>query len=291
MPPTLFYSRKSDYLTRANCRQLRKNLLLPFLLVSFTALAQTIRTPGSFSYTALTAYSRQQADAFSFAGNTAAAASIKKFSAGLFSERRFGLKALSSHAAALVLPTASGHFGLRADYLGDAAYNEATAGLAYGRNLGEKAAIGVQFNYFSFSAMGYGAASTVTVDAGAMVRLTPQLQAGLQACNPVGASWGKDGTKRLPSVYRAGVGYDVSDQFYVAAEAEKASGSALGINAGLQYQAAAKLVARAGLRSATSVYYFGFGVQLKQLRFDVTAAVHPYLGLSPGLLMLYSSGK
>jgi hypothetical protein len=87
------------------------------------------------------------------------------------------------------------------------------------------------------------------------------------------------------------VGYDVSEQFFVAVEAEKATGTPLGINAGLQYRAAEKLVTRAGVRSATSLYYLGFGVQRKQFRFDVTVSVHPYLGMSPGLLLLYSATK
>ncbi len=270
---------------------MRKNLLITLFLTSFAATAQTIRTPGSFSYTTLTAYSRQTADAFSFGGNTAAASALKDFSAGIYSERRFGLKALSSYAAASVLPTTSGNFGLRADYLGNFSYNEATVGLSFSRNLGEKASVGVQFNYFSLSAAGYGSGSAVTVDAGIMAHLTPQIHVGIQACNPAGTSWGKEGNERLPSIYRAGLGYDVSEQFFIAAEAEKASGSSMGINAGLQYRAAEKLITRAGIRSGTSAYYFGFGVQLEQLRFDVTASVHPYLGLSPGLLMVYSAAK
>lgn len=255
----------------------------------FAAKAQNLRSPGSFAYTLVTTYSRQAADAFSFNGNTAAAARVKTFSAGLYSTRRFGLKDLTSSAVSLLLPTPSGHFGLQVDYFGNTAYNEAAAGLAYARPLGAKAALGVRFNYFSLSAAGYSRSSAVTVDAGVLAQLTPQLQAGIQVCNPMRSSWQKAGTERLPSVYRAGLGYDVSHQLFVMAEAEKASDRFLGINAGLQYRPAEKLEARVGIQSASSAIYVGFGIQLKQLRCQVTASVHPYLGLSPGLLLLYST--
>jgi hypothetical protein len=263
-------------------------LLFSAVLSSLTAGAQTIRTPESFTYTRLTAYSQQVTDAFSPDGNLGALPATKTFSAGIFSERRFGLPDLGAHAIAFVLPTTSGSFGLQADYLGSTVYNESSVGFAYGKNLGSKMSLGVQANYFSFRAAGYGAASTVTADLGVIVHLTPQLNAGVQACNPVRNSWGKDGAETVPAIYRAGLGYDVSKQVFVAVEAEKAERYPVSINAGVHYAVAEKLVARAGIRSATSVYYLGIGLQLKQFRFDVTTSVHPYLGLTPGLLLLYS---
>jgi hypothetical protein len=270
---------------------LRKSLLLTAFLFSLEAPAQFIRTPGSFAYTRFTAYSTRFTDAFSFSGNAGSLAATQTISAGVFSERRFGLKDLSAYAAAFVLPTPSGHFGLRADYLGGASYNESSMGLAYGRDLGSKVALGVQFNYFALTAAGYGAASAINADAGVMIHLTPQLNAGFQACNPVGTSWNKNGTGPLPAIYRAGLGYEASPHFFVSAEAEKTENEPLSINAAMQYTMAEKVVARAGIRSATAVYYLGFGVQRKGFRFDVTASMHPYLGLTPGLSLLYVAGK
>lgn len=198
------------------------------------------------------------------------------------------LKALSSYSAALVLPTASGNFGLKGDYFGEQSYNESSVGLAYARALGTKAAVGVQFNYVGLKVAGYGSASTLNFDAGVIFHLTTQLNAGLHVYNPVAASWGKQGVEKLPSVYAMGLGYDVSPQVYIGAEAEKVEGRSIGVNAGLHYQIANKLITRIGVHSATSAYYFGFGVQLKSIRLDATVSLHPYLGTTPGLLLLYS---
>lgn len=268
---------------------MKKQLLIPLLLFFTFARGQTLRTPVSFLYTGLTAYSSQFPDAFSFSANQASLAGAKVFSAGVYSEQRFLLKALRVHAASFVLPTASGNFGLRVDYAGEAGYNESSLGFAYAKNLGSKMAIGVQFNYVGLKTAGYGAASTFNFDAGAMVHLSPQLNAGIHVYNPLGQRFGKDGTEKLPFVYNAGLGYDVSPQVFIGIEAEKVEGQALGINGGVHYKLAEKLTARAGVRSATATYCFGFGVQLRWFRLDATAAFHPYLGVSPGLLLLYSS--
>lgn len=264
-----------------------------FLICAFffssLAHAQNLRHSIDLTYTRLTAYSNAFADAFSFAGNQAALASAKKFSAGVYSERRFLLKELSAYSAAAVLPTASGNFGFKGDYFGGQAYNESSLGLAYARALGNKAAVGVQFNYTGLKAAGYGSASTLNFDAAALFHLTPQLNAGLHVYNPVAVGWGKNELEKLPSVYAMGLGYDVSPQVYFGAEAEKVEDQPIGINAGLHYELAEKLIARVGVRSATAVYYFGFGVKWKTVRLDATASVHPYLGLTPGLLLLYSA--
>ena len=248
-----------------------------------------VRTPVGSVYTKLTAYSHQFNDAFSFGANQGALAGIKKFSLGVFSEKRFLLQELSTYSMAFVLPTTSGNFGVKGDYNGGQLYNEASAGLAYARSLGNKIDVGVQFNYFSMKASTYGSASTINFDAGAVFHLTSQINAGLHAYNPVGMKLGKDGEEKLPSVYSAGIGYDASPKFFIGAEAEKIEDQSLTVNAGLHYVIADKLIARGGISSATSVYYLGFGVQLKNLRLDATATFHPYLGVTPGLLLLYST--
>lgn len=270
---------------------MKTSLLFTVLLFPLAAPAQTLRSSGNITYTHLAAYSTKFVDAFSVGGNTGALATAEKFSAGIYSERRFGLKELGAHAATVVVPTSSGNFALRGDYLGGTAYNESSVGLAYGRKLGDRLLLGMQFNYYALKATGYEAASSVNVDAGLLVRLTPELSAGVQACNPVQSAWSKEGIGRPPGVYRAGVGYDASQQFLLTAEAEKVEDKPLGINVGIQYLLAEKLLVRAGIHSATTVYFFGLGLRLKYLRFDVTASLHPYLGLSRGLLLLYAPAE
>ena len=255
------------------------------------SVAQVVRTPVSIIYPSLHTYSTQFNDAFSFRSNTAALGGLKHFSAGIFSERRFMLQELSSYSFVAALPTSSGNFGMCGDYYGGQPYNETTLGFGYGRKLGDKVDVGLRFNYFSMTAAGYGSSSALTFDAGAIFHLTEFVQTGLHVYNPVGMKVGKTGEEKLPAVYAAGIGYDVSPQLFIGAEAQKTEDLPLSINAGIHYVLAEKLVARAGISSATSVYYLGFGVQLKSFRIDATSSFHPYLGVTPGLLLMYSPTK
>lgn len=263
-------------------------LLAVFLPPTFLQ-AQTVRTPVAVVYPSLNTYSGHFRDAFSFRSNPAALAGVKTVSAGLFSERRFLLQALSGHSLAAALPTQSGVFGARADYFGTALYNETTLGLAYGRKAGSKVDVGLEFNYHSIGAQGYGSASVLSFDAGAVVCLTEAVQAGIATQNPVGMRFGKSSEERLPALYSAGIGYDASPQLFIGAEAQKVEDQPLTINAGIQYLFAEKLLARGGFASGTSTYLLGFGFKRKTLRLDVTASFHPYLGVTPGLLLLYSA--
>jgi hypothetical protein len=216
---------------------------------------------------------------------------MKEFSAGVYSERRFMLQDLSAYAFAAALPTTSGNFGLTGYYSGGPLYKESILGFAYGRKIGTKADIGLGFDYFTVNASGYGVASALAFRGGAIFHLTDAVQTGVYVYNPVGMKIGESGEEKLSSVYSAGLGYDASSQLFIGAEAQKVEDQPLTINAGLQYRFGDRLLARAGISSATSVYYIGFGVQLKILRLDATASFHPYLGVTPGLLLLYSPQK
>lgn len=267
-----------------------------FLLIAATCCCalvvcgQAARTNSSLVYSSLNTYSLQFNDAFSFRNNAAALAGTKSFSAGVYSERRFLIQELASYSFAAALPTSSGSFGLRGDVFGHSLLRETSIGFGYGRKLGEKLNVGLTFDYTSLHANGYGATSMLTFDAGCIIKFTENFQAGLHTYNPVGLTLGKTDEK-LPPVYSAGMGYDVSPQLFLGAEVVKSEDEPMTVNAGIQYLFADKLLARGGIRSATAAFYLGFGVQLKSLRVDATASVHPYLGVTPGLLLLYSPGK
>ncbi|HTD95266.1 MAG TPA: hypothetical protein VK644_15675, partial [Chitinophagaceae bacterium] len=175
--------------------------------LSLKANAQVI---SAHPYTAVGAYSVKHRDAFSFETNQAALAGVKQPSAGIFSERKFFLKELNSYALALVAPIPGGGVGISADYYGFSAYNEGRAGLAYGRGLGSKASVGVQFSYCSRHAAGYKGLSAIGFGLSALLSITDKLTTGLRVENPVGGQFGGSPENKLPAVYSAGFGYEPS---------------------------------------------------------------------------------
>lgn len=101
-------------------------------------------------------------------------------------------------------------------------------------------------------------------------------------------SWGKNEEEKLPAVYSAGLGYDASEDFFVSTEIEKVEDLPLNVNASIQYKFADRFLARGGVSTASSVYFLGVGFRIQNFRFDVTASVHPQLGVTPGLLLIYT---
>ncbi len=208
----------------------------------------------------------------------------------LYGEQRFSLAATRFYNAILALPTPKGNFGIQLKYGGFKNFNEMQLGIAYARNLGNKAAVGIQFNYYGYQIPAYNSASSVCVELGALLHLTDALNLGVHAYNPVGGQLSKTGDK-LPAAYTLGLGYDASDLFFVSAEMVKEENLPINVNAGVQYQWRKQFFARVGIATATSSPNAGLGLGWGQFRMDVTASYHPVLGLSPGVLLIMQLGK
>ncbi|HQW82898.1 MAG TPA: hypothetical protein PK987_00470 [Ferruginibacter sp.] len=271
-----------------------RKLFLVILFVGFIinfSVAQSLRYTLAQPYISLSAYSQQQNDAMSFTGNQAALASVKNAGVGVFGERRFMLNETSVYTLAGSVPTSLGNFGLQVNYAGFKNFNENTIGLAYARKLGKFADLGVQFNYYSYRVPSYGSASAVNFEIGLMMHLTENLNAGVHVYNPVGGKLGKNNDEKIASSYKAGLGYDASDRFFISAEIVKEEDKDLNVIAGLQYQFAKKFFAKAGFLSESSSAYAGAGVAWKNLRLDISTSYHPELGFSPGILLLMNFKK
>ena len=266
-------------------------LFLFSLFIILKSSSQTLRRPIAASYVGLGAYSQHNHDVFSFTANQASLAQLKSGAAGVYGEKRFLLNELSNYLAVAGFPTTSGNFGLKASYFGSTDYNESQLGLAYARQLGSKIDIGAQFNYNGLNIAGYGNASAISFEIGTILHVSEKLNAGIHINNPVGGKFGKDQQEKLPSVYTIGFGYDASEKFFLSAGIEKEEDQPVNVNAGMQYRFIPQLLARLGVSTATSTGWMGVGLSWKQFRMDVTAAYHPQLGISPGLLLLFNFKK
>lgn len=272
----------------------REKIITSFLILfAITRLVngQPVRSSIALPYTQLSTYSIQQADVFAFTGNQAALVAVKQPGAAIYGERRFMLAEINAYAAAIVVPTSKGNFGLSIRYVGFKNFNENTIGVAYARSLGKKIDFGAQFNYYGYRIPVYGNASTINFEAAILLHCTDRLHAGIQVYNPVGGKLGKTGDQKLPAIYKAGMGYDASEQFFIAAEIIKEEDKAINVMSGLQYHFAKRFFARAGFLSASSIAFAGAGTSWKNIRLDVSASYHQQLGISPGILIMTNFGK
>lgn len=264
-----------------------KRILLPLFITTLNQLsAQSLRYSLAQPYISLSAYSLQQNDPLSFTGNQAALAKAKNAGIGIFGERRFMLKETSVYTLATSLPTRLGNFGIQVNYAGFKNFRENKIGLAYARQLGKLVDVGVQFNYYGYNIPSYGKASAINFEIGAMLHLTDKLNAGVHVYNPVGGKLGKNSDEKLAAAYKAGLGYDVSDKFFISGEIIKEEGKAINGIAGLQYRFAKQFFAKAGFISESGTAYAGAGVSWKNLRLDIASGYHPQLGFSPAMLLI-----
>jgi len=259
-------------------------------IVPASSKAQSLRQPVSAIYLGQASYSTQFGDVFSYLNNQAALAQIKNVAAGVYGERRFLLSATSLYTLAVAIPTKNGNFGVNIKYSGFKNFNESQAGIAYARSLGSKVDVGIQFNYYGYKVPAYNSASTVDFEIGAIVHLTDKFNMGVHMYNPVGGKFSTSNEK-LTAAYKIGFGYDVSENFFLSTEITKEEKYPVDVHTGIQYQFAKQFFARAGIASATSTGYAGFGVSWSNFRLDVTGSYNPQLGLSPGLLLIMDFNK
>lgn len=266
------------------------NLLIAIILVSY-AKAQVIKEPLSVRYAGLGAYSKNFADIFSATSNGASLAQLKTGGFAVYGERRFLLEELNGYSAIAAMRTSSGVFGLEGDFFGSSAFNENELSFIYARKITKSIDIGAKFNYYSVSIPGYGNASAVNFEAGAIFHFTDKIHSGFHVYNPVGSRLGKTSREKLPSVYKTGIGYEASEMVFISAEIVKQEGRQISVNAGFQYNLQENIFIRTGISTLTANSYVSVGLRLSFARIDVNAAYHPQLGFTPGLLLLFNLKK
>ena len=271
-----------------------RKLLLPIILLflevlqSYFAIGQSLRYSTGMPYLNLSAYSTKQTDPFSFTGNQAALAKTNSAGVGIYGERRFLLAENSLFGIAATVPTKLGNFGLQVNYAGFQNFNEQKAGLAYGKSLGDKVDIGIQFNYYGYKIPAYQNGSSVNFEGGAIFHFSEKLNAGIHVYNPVGGTIDKTNNEKLAAVYKFGLGYDASEDFYVSTEIVKEEDQPINVTGGFQYRFKQQFFTRAGFRSDNNTGYAGVGFLYNKLRIAVAASFHPQLGVSPALLLIYN---
>lgn len=249
-------------------------------------MAQSLRYSVSMPYLGLGAYSHKQNDVFSFTSNQAALAQQKNIAIGVYGEQRFMLADNSAYSLAAALPSKLGNFGIKVNHAGYSDFNENAVGLAYARSLGKRIDIGVQFNYYGYRIPAYQNASSLNFEIGAIMHLTEKINAGFHVYNPVGGKLGKSEDEKLASVYKFGIGYDASENFFVSVETIKEEDKPLNVVGGVQYQFQKQFFARIGFVSDTGSGFGGVGISWKSIRLDVSANYHPQLGFTPGLSLI-----
>ncbi len=263
-----------------------------FIFCFAKANAQQFKNNVGSPYISLSAYSKTNTDAFGTYSNTAALGNAKNAAIGLYAERRYGLQELNNINAIVAIPVQAGAFAVTANRYGFEGFSETQLGLGYGRALSEKISVGGKINYYTQQIPSYGTASTLNIEAGMLLHLTPKLNAGISTYNPTGGKFGANKAEQLQSIYKFGLGYDVSNKVNIATEIVKTENEPISLIGAVHYQFEKKFFAKVGLSTLASNFFVAAGIAVNnQFRLDVSIAHHQQLGLTPGVVLLYNFAK
>jgi hypothetical protein len=232
-------------------------------------------------------YSRNFHQLFTALQNQAALAYIPAVTAGVSTERRFMLDAISRHTAALAIPVHHGAFGLNYQQSGYSAFREQVLGLAYGRKLGPRVSIGMQIDYLSKVIPLYATASTITFELGCILHLTSQLHAGLHAFNPGSNRFIRLDHEQIPAIYSAGLGYEVSTAFLVSVAVIQETAIAPATKVMCEYRIIPQLSLQLGICTVPQLNSAAIGLTLQQLYLQLSTNYHPQLGISPAISIIW----
>ena len=265
-----------------------KNLFIGYGLLQATLCsAQVVQQPVFIEAAGMGAYSNRFTDCFSSLTNPASLSSLPHFTAGVLAEKKFMLAELNHFIAVLGIPAGKGGIGITTGWYGNSDYNETAMSVAYGKKLG-KVNIGIAFRYTMLRIAGYGSDAATGFTLGSTWQVTPEICAGFELVNPAGGKFSKNPGEKLPAIYKTGLGYEVSEKLLLVTEVIKEENKPVSVHAGMQYKIAGKLITRFGITTAGSSPYFGAGWRWKNMRVEVLAGYHTRLGITPGLMLVYT---
>ncbi len=228
-------------------------------------------------------YNREAGDALAWTGNAVGLAGEMNAMAGVYSCRPYLLEGLGEHAITGSLPVFSGGLGMYLAYSGSSYLNTSKAGIAYGRSLTDRLALGLGFDYQQLSLRGYGRSGFITARAGGRISLTGRLH--LLAHVVVPATDTQNGAMQLSG--STGIGFIFSPQLSGFLSIHRMGGSATSVHAGFLYRPVHAVSIKAGFSGVQPASWLSLGWQRGRFQFEVQGSYHLALGLTPGIALQF----
>lgn len=226
-------------------------------------------------------------DVFAAQNNPAGLGFIHYWGFGVSSERKFITDGLDLINASMVMPTATGTFGLSANYFGKSAFNQKMIALSFGKQFGKKFSTGVKFDYINFEIEEYGQKNIFTFDIGFQYIPIEKLLLSAHLFNPLSINVEKVFGEDLPTIMRFGLNYIPVNKVQLSVEIEKDLDFKPNFKAGISYQLAEKIYLRGGINSYPLRGTFGVGIDLKKIMIDFAGAYQERLGTTPQISLQY----
>ena len=256
-----------------------------FILLPFISWPQTIPFAMVPPYLQLNAYSSMETKKGGSPGHPAALASTTRFTGMIMAEQKFLMKELGNYQLAFSLPVAGGGFGFQAGRFGGPSFQNTSFSIGYGRKMGDLD-LGSQFCFQHQQASGYAGVASLSAQACIAWQIGEAIRAALHVVNP-GRSFLGNRKLLLPLGIRSGIGWELSHKFFMAMELEHWEGPGASVNLGLTYRFDQRMQARMGHSTFNATSWMGAGILMQGFQLEATVSLHPQLGLSPAISLIY----
>jgi hypothetical protein len=227
-----------------------------------------------------------KSDLWSSFHNQAGLALNKSLSFGFNYENRFNIKELSTRSAGLTIPAGKTSLGGVYSNFGYSDYKRQMVGIACGLPLSGKISAGVQIDYYSETTSGeYNNNQLLTCETGVLIMASDYVKVGIHLFNPVPNSIRKTD---MPSGLRAGVGVNLSNDFFTGIETEMTTGQKLDIRTGFEYEAERRFWLRGGFSTLNPSFSFGLGYATKPVLIDFCFSTHEKLGITSSISIIFN---
>jgi len=223
----------------------------------------------------------------SFLGNQALAAKMEKPIYGVFSEQKYIFDGINNVILFGGLPVFRNYVTAGLNFSGSELCNQTSISLGISKKLGVKMDVGLRFNYFIEHFSGYESNNFISADAGFVFHLSSTVHLGLQIDNACTAFLSKSGNPEVKIPYRCkwGLGYDVSDQFFIGFDFVKEENLKINMVTLLKYQLKKKISIKYTVSAIQMSNAIGIEWLQKKIHFQFVCAHHPQLGISAGVII------
>ncbi|MEM6524779.1 MAG: hypothetical protein AAF693_13335 [Bacteroidota bacterium] len=207
--------------------------------------------------------------------------------ASVFSVRnQYGLSALTSIGAGLIVPLKTGVASISAFRFGDDLFHRQYVSLTYGNQFGI-GRLGFRVNYFETFIEGFGNKTKITFDFGGIVNLSEYLFIGAYIRNIGRTRLSDFEDERIPTVLNLGISYRTLDKLIVNIDIDKDIEFDPRVKLGIEYQALKKFAVRSGINTSPFNNFFGLGFKSWRVIIDYAANLDYVLGLTHQLSLTY----
>lgn len=237
---------------------------------------------------AMVSASVMMTDIWAAANNQAGLGYIEQPTAALYYGSCLNVKSLSQRAGVFAWPVKSTTIAANYRYFGFSKYNESRFGLAVGKKIGEKFALGIQMDYLhTHFSDNYGNFGVLCGEVGLLCTPVENLTVGAHLFNVSQSKQKANPDEKVPTVMRFGIGYTIQDKATVSVETEKDLRMDAVFKGGLEYKPIDKLYFRCGVSTGLLYQYaFGLGYGWKAFTVDVAFSHHKFLGYNPHISLI-----